>query len=76
MGVLVNDAIKGGVWRHYISPGDMVNDVLETVKKNYDLGEFVSDRLVMGYNSYGQDGKKVEASINDDCGGQRWHVHQ
>jgi hypothetical protein len=31
---------------------------LETIKTNYDLDEFVSDRLVMGFHSFGQDGKK------------------
>jgi hypothetical protein len=55
--VLVNDAIKQGDWGAFVSPGDTLDAALETIKTNYDLDEFVSDRLVMGSHSFGQDGK-------------------
>jgi hypothetical protein len=57
--VLVVEAIARGEWREQlITPGMLVDDLLESMKTQYDLDEYVSDRLVIGYHTHTAGGAK------------------
>ena len=51
--VLVVEAIIKGDWKHQlVIPGMTIDELLESIKTQYDLDEYVSDRLVIGYETY------------------------
>jgi hypothetical protein len=57
--VLVVEAIVKGDWKHQlVMPGMSVDELLESIKNQYDLDEFVSDRLVIGYETFTLGGNK------------------
>ena len=59
MDVLVVEAIAKGEWRdHLYTPGMPVDELLESIKTLYDLDEYVSDRLVIGFETYTANGNK------------------
>jgi hypothetical protein len=57
--VLVVEAITRGEWRdQLVTVGMSVDDLLESIKTQYDLDEFVSDRLIIGYYTQTAGGAK------------------
>jgi len=61
--VLVVEAIVRGDWKdQLVMPGMSVDELLESIKTQYDLDEFVSDRLVIGYETFTKGGKKMEGA--------------
>jgi len=64
--VLVVEAIVRGEWHNFVAPGSLVGDVLESIKTNYDLDEYVCNRLVMGYETYTAGGNKKWKPLNEN----------
>ncbi|KAG7373069.1 hypothetical protein IV203_033793 [Nitzschia inconspicua] len=53
-------AIKSGEWiQLLVTEGMTAEALLEEIKTHYDLDEYVSDRLVIGYYTYTRQGVKV-----------------
>ena len=53
-------AIVSGEWKTQLTTDGMtVEELLEEVKTYYDLDEYVSDRLVIGYETFTRRGNKV-----------------
>ena len=63
----VVNAIVSGVWkRQLVTDGMTVEHLLEELKTYYDLDEYVSDRLVMGYATYTRGGNKMWKFLDSD----------
>jgi hypothetical protein len=65
--VLVVEAITRGEWRQQlVTPAMSVDDLLESIKTQYDLDEYVSDRLVIGYYTHTAGGARVWKQLKTD----------
>ena len=56
--VLVNEALKSGAWRELVMEDQRVDEVLDTISTNYDLDEFITDRLELVFTTYTRGGTK------------------
>jgi len=72
----VVEAINRGEWRQQlVTPAMSVDDLLESINTQYDLDEYVSDRLIIGYYTNTQGGarkwKRLKENDNLDELGMR-----
>ena len=57
--VLVAKAIAKSKWKdQLVTPGMTVDHLLDSIRTQYDLDEYVSDQLVIGYETYTTSGNK------------------
>ena len=56
--VLINESLKNGSWRNLVVEDQQVGDVLDEIVSNFDLDEFVSDRLELVYTTHTRGGVK------------------
>ena len=59
------EAIVNGEWRQQlVVPGMTADDIKEALKNQYDLDEYVSERLVIGYETFTEAGNKKWKELN------------
>ena len=63
--MLLVEAIVNGEWRQQlVVPGMTADDIKEALKNQYDLDEYVSERLVIGYETFTEAGNKKWKELN------------